>query len=76
MAFTQIFEMIGFPPQSNFDLARLTEEGISTDSLSALKDRGLDPSQRLQKSSSRRERSSIARLTVKSRYRRRKQIGS
>lgn len=41
MAFTQIFEMIGFPPQSNFDLARLTEEGISTDSLSALKDRGL-----------------------------------
>lgn len=41
MVSPQIFEMIGIAPQSDFDLARITEEGISTDSLSALKDRGL-----------------------------------
>jgi len=33
--------MIGIAPRSDFDLARITEEGISTDSLSALKERGL-----------------------------------
>jgi putative toxin-antitoxin system antitoxin component (TIGR02293 family) len=33
--------MIGIAPRSDFDLARITEEGISTDSLSALKDRGI-----------------------------------
>jgi putative toxin-antitoxin system antitoxin component (TIGR02293 family) len=41
MASPQMFEMIGIAPRSDFDLARITEEGISTDSLSALKDRGL-----------------------------------
>lgn len=41
MASPHIFEMIGITPRSDFDLARITEEGISTDSLSALKDRGL-----------------------------------
>ena len=41
MASPQIFEMIGIAPRSDFDLARITEEGISTDSLSALKERGL-----------------------------------
>jgi putative toxin-antitoxin system antitoxin component (TIGR02293 family) len=41
MASPQLFEMLGLAPRSDFDLARITEEGISTDSLSALKDRGL-----------------------------------
>jgi putative toxin-antitoxin system antitoxin component (TIGR02293 family) len=41
MASPQMFEMIGIAPRSDFDLARITEEGISTDSLLALKDRGL-----------------------------------
>ncbi len=41
MASPQLFEMIGIAPRSDFDLARITEEGISTDSLSALKERGL-----------------------------------
>jgi putative toxin-antitoxin system antitoxin component (TIGR02293 family) len=41
MASPQIFEVIGIPPQSDLDLARITEEGISTESLTALKGRGL-----------------------------------
>ena len=41
MASPHLFEIIGLTPRSEFDLARITEEGISTDSLAALKDRGL-----------------------------------
>ena len=41
MASPQLFEMIGLAPRSDFDLARITEEGISTEVLSALKERGL-----------------------------------
>lgn len=41
----QLLEMIGLSPQSELDLARITEKGISTDSLSNLKDRGLTASE-------------------------------
>ncbi|MGC9159224.1 MAG: type II RES/Xre toxin-antitoxin system antitoxin [Terracidiphilus sp.] len=37
----QIFELIGLPPQSEFDLAKITENGISPDSLGVLKAKGL-----------------------------------
>lgn len=37
----QLFEMIGLPPQSEFDLARTTERGISPESLASLRERGL-----------------------------------
>lgn len=35
----QLFEMIGLTPKSDLDLALLTEQGISTDSLALLRDR-------------------------------------
>jgi putative toxin-antitoxin system antitoxin component (TIGR02293 family) len=38
---SQFFELIGLPPQSELDLAKNTENGISPDSLGVLKARGL-----------------------------------
>ena len=37
----QMFTFIGIEPRSDFDLARMTEEGISLDSIAALKEQGL-----------------------------------
>lgn len=37
----QLFSYIGIEPKSDFDLARMTEDGLSLDSIASLKDHGL-----------------------------------
>ena len=41
VASPQLFAYIGIKPKSDFELARLTEEGLSLDSIVSLKDHGL-----------------------------------